>query len=167
LHPIRRSFGDYTATIPGARGDILKFEWRKPCPVKMWKSARNGRTACGIAVRMDAPKEGAYLTPMETALMALAGCTGMDVISILGKKRQSVQAMEIRLHGIRAEDHPRVYTGIEVEYVITGANVDPESVARSIELSMTKYCSVSAMFSKTAKIRTSFRILPAEENSRE
>jgi putative redox protein len=104
---------------------------------------------------------------METALMALAGCTGMDVISILEKKRQTVQAMEIRLHGVRAEDHPKVYTGIEVEYVITGTNVDPEAVSRSIELSMTKYCSVGGMLSKTAQIRTSFRILPAGKATHE
>ena len=121
----------------------------------------------GVAVRMDPPAEGATLTPMETALMALAGCTGMDVISILKKKQQTVQAMEIRLHGVRAQDHPRVYTGIELEYVITGANVDPEAVSRSIELSMTKYCSVGGMLSKTASIRTSFRILPAETATHE
>ncbi len=121
--------------------------------------------AQGIAVRMDPPSDGAYLTPMELLLMALAGCTGMDVADILRKKRQPVDSMEIRVRGTRAEDHPRVYTAIELEYILSGADLSPEAVARSIELSMKKYCSVSGMLERSVSIRTSFRIVAGKGGS--
>jgi putative redox protein len=112
---------------------------------------------------MDAHSENPSLTPMELVLMALAGCTGMDTADILRKKRQKVDSMEIRVRGTRTEDHPKVYTGIEVEYVVTGANVDSEAVARSIDLSINKYCSVGAMLTPSVPIRTSFRVIASEE----
>jgi putative redox protein len=119
--------------------------------------------AQGVSVRMDAHSENPSLTPMELVLMALAGCTGMDTADILRKKRQKVDSMEIRVRGTRTEDHPKVYTGIEVEYVVTGANVDSEAVARSIDLSINKYCSVGAMLTPSVPIRTSFRVIASEE----
>ncbi len=121
--------------------------------------------AQGVSVRMDPPSEKAYLTPMEMVLMALAGCTGMDVASILEKKRQRVESMDIRVHGTRAEDHPRVYTQIELEYVLAGADLSAEAVARAIGLSMDKYCSVGGMLARSAPIRTSFRIVAGKEGS--
>jgi putative redox protein len=121
--------------------------------------------AQGIAVRMDPPSENPYLTPMELVLMALAGCTGMDVADILRKKKQTPESMEIRIRGVRSEDHPRVYTAIEVEYLLAGPDLTPDAVARSIELSTNKYCSVGGMLSRTAAIRTSFRIAGREEGS--
>ncbi len=119
--------------------------------------------AQGVSVRMDSSSENPSLTPMELVLMALAGCTGMDTADILRKKRQKVDSMEIRVRGTRTEDHPKVYTGIEVEYVVTGANVDSEAVARSIDLSINKYCSVGAMLTPSVPIRTSFRVIASEE----
>ncbi|OGO09828.1 MAG: hypothetical protein A3K46_02990 [Chloroflexi bacterium RBG_13_60_9] len=119
--------------------------------------------AQGVSVRMDSPSENPYLTPMELVLMALAGCTGMDAADILRKKRQEVDSMEIRVRGTRAEDHPRVYAGIEIEYAVSGANLTEEAVARSIELSMTKYCSVGAMLAPSVPIKTSFRIVAGGE----
>jgi len=119
--------------------------------------------AQGVSVRMDAHSENPSLTPMELVLMALAGCTGMDTADILRKKRQKVDSMEIRVRGTRTEDHPKVYTGIEVEYVVTGANVDSEAVARSIDLSINKYCSVGAMLTPSVPIKTSFRVIASEE----
>jgi putative redox protein len=118
--------------------------------------------AQGVSVRMDSPSENPSLTPMELVLMALAGCTGMDVADILRKKRQDVDAMEIQVRGTRAEDHPRVYTGIELEYVVSGTGVSEEAVARSIELSMDKYCSVGAMLTPSVPVKTSYRIVPGE-----
>jgi putative redox protein len=117
----------------------------------------------GVSVRMDQPSDSAFLTPMEMVLMALAGCTGMDVADILRKKRQAPESMEIRVRGTRAENHPRVYTGIEVEYILSGTGLLPEAVARSIELSMTKYCSVGGMLERSVPIRTSFRIVAGKE----
>lgn len=97
-------------------------------------------------------------TPMETVLMALGACTGMDVISILRKKRQDVTRYEINLQGERAEDYPRVFTRITMEHVITGRNVSNQAVQRAVELSSEKYCSVFAMLRKTAQIDFSTRV---------
>ena len=85
----------------------------------------------------------------------------MDVISILEKKQQKVTGFEIKLHGDRAETHPKVYTDITVEYIVTGTNLDPEAVNRAVELSETKYCSVNAMLRKTANITTKVTIKEA------
>ncbi len=93
---------------------------------------------------------------MELLLLALGGCTGMDVISILRKKRQDISGLEIRVRGIRAPEHPRRYEEIEVEFVVRGRNVSEAAVARSIELSHGKYCGVTATLD--APVRTSYRI---------
>ena len=96
--------------------------------------------------------------PMQLLLMGLCGCTGMDVVSILQKKRQSFTRLQVNATAERAGEHPRVYTQIHLEFVVTGDGVDPAAVERSIELSETKYCSATAMLEKTAEITTSFRI---------
>jgi len=90
--------------------------------------------------------------PMELIAIGLAGCTGMDVISILKKKQQDVVSFEVAVHGERAEEHPRVYTHITIEYILTGHAIDPAAAKRAVELSETKYCSAQAMLSKAAKI---------------
>jgi putative redox protein len=97
--------------------------------------------------------------PMELLLVGLAGCTGMDVISILQKKRQPLTGLETRVTAERAEEHPRVYTQIHVEYVVKGQGVKPEAVERAIELSETKYCSAMTMLRQAAEITTSYRIV--------
>jgi putative redox protein len=104
---------------------------------------------------------------MEVVLMALAGCTGMDIVSILEKKRQPADSIEISVHGTRAEDHPRIYTAIEIEYVLAGPLLTGEAVSRAIELSITKYCSVGGMLAKSASLRTTFRIVPAGKPTHE
>lgn len=96
--------------------------------------------------------------PIELLLTALAGCTGMDVLSILQKKREPLEAFEVEVEGVRAEDHPKVYVEIDVVYRVTG-NVKRESVERAIELSRDKYCGVSAMLSEIAKINHRYEIL--------
>ncbi|MFW6135833.1 MAG: OsmC family protein [Chloroflexota bacterium] len=107
----------------------------------------------------DEDREDTGPHPMQLVLMGLCSCTGMDVISILKKKRQSFTGLQVNATAERAEDRPRVYTQIHLEFVVTGDDVDPEAVERSIELSQTKYCSASAMLSKTADITTSYRIV--------
>lgn len=97
---------------------------------------------------------------VQLLLIGLCGCTGMDVVSILQKKRQPLKGLQVKATAERAEEHPRVYTNIHLEFVVTGEDVDPEAVARSIELSQTKYCPASAMLSKAAEITTSYRIVP-------
>lgn len=115
----------------------------------------------GFPVVMDGDSK-AGVSPMEMLVMGLAGCTGADVIDILRKKRQDVTALEIRVTGQRADEHPRRYTAIEVIYTVTGHGVDPEAVRRSIELSETKYCSVSATLREAAPITSRYEIREAE-----
>ena len=100
--------------------------------------------------------------PMEMLLVALASCAGMDINSILRKKRQEITAYELRVQGMRAEEHPKVFLDITVEHIFTGHNIRPEAVERAIEFTEDRYCGASAMLGKTATIKNTFRIL--EEN---
>jgi len=100
--------------------------------------------------------------PMELILIGLAGCTAMDVISILSKKRQDITDFEVRVHGERAEDHPRVFTEASIEYQVTGRGVDEAAVVRAIELSATRYCPAQAMFSKLMPIELKYLIYEDE-----
>jgi putative redox protein len=90
--------------------------------------------------------------PMELIGIGLAGCTGMDVISILQKKQQRVTNFEVQVHAEKSTEHPKVFTRIEVEYVVTGDNIDRSAVERAVELSVTKYCPAQAMLSKAVPI---------------
>ena len=99
--------------------------------------------------------------PLELLAIGLAGCTAMDVISILRKKQQDVTAFEVKVHADRASEHPHVFTHVWVEYVITGRQVDPKAVDRAVELSVTKYCPAQAMLSKAVPIEHKITILPA------
>ncbi len=101
--------------------------------------------------------------PMELLLVGLAGCTGMDVISILRKKRQLVTAYEVHVTGVRAEDHPMVFVEITVEHIVTGHRIQPEAVARAIELSEERYCGAGAMLGKVARLTHTYRIVEAVE----
>ena len=101
-------------------------------------------------------------SPMELILAGLAGCTGADVIDILRKKRQDVTAFEVRVFGDRTEEHPRVYTQIEILFIVTGRKIDPEAVRRAVELSENKYCSVSAMLRATAQLACRYEIREAD-----
>ncbi len=115
------------------------------------------------AVVMDAPaSNGGGNTgsrPMELLLMAFGGCSGMDVISILRKKKQIVSKFETNVTGGMAEGYPHIYTALHIEYVVTGKNISEESVKRAIELSLEKYCSVGATLGKAAKITHSYKII--------
>lgn len=97
-------------------------------------------------------------TPKELLMFAVGGCTAMDVIPIMKKKRVPFTDFEINITGNAQEEHPQVFTGLHVEYVVYGEGINPEDVERAIELSTTKYCSVHAMLSKGVKMTHSFRI---------
>ncbi len=107
----------------------------------------------------DEDREETGPRPVRLLLMGLCGCTGMDVISIMQKKRQPFTGLKVKATAERAEEHPKVYTEIHLEFVVTGKGVDPQAVERSIELSQTKYCPASAMLSKAVEITTSYRIV--------
>ena len=117
----------------------------------------------GHIVNLDASVEhgGADLgfRPMELLLVGLAGCTAMDVISILRKKRQDVRGYTVAVSGVRAETDPMVFTEITVEHRVFGHEIDPEAVRRAIELSESRYCGAGAMLGKTARLTHTYRIL--------
>lgn len=121
----------------------------------------------GHHVTLDAAEHGggqnAGFRPMEMLLVGLGGCTGMDVISILRKKRQQVTGYEVHVSGIRAEDHPMVFVEITVEHIVTGHDVQPEAVERAIQLSKERYCGAGAMLGKVAHLTHTFRIVEAAE----
>ena len=131
--------------------------------VAVWKSGTAFEITAGSGAAMVSDGDAkAGMSPVEMLLAALVGCSGADVIDILRKKRQQVTKFELRVFGERTGEHPRTYTQIDLTYVVTGHGIDPSAVRRAIELSEGKYCSVSAMLCKTAKITTKFEVHEAE-----
>jgi putative redox protein len=124
-----------------------------------------GTASSGHTLMLDSAVEhggeDAGFRPLELLLVGMAGCTAMDVISILSKKRLNVVSFEVNVRGERADEHPRIYTDIAVEYVVRGTDIPAEAVERAIALSEEKYCSAAAMLRKAAKITSSYRIEPA------
>jgi putative redox protein len=116
----------------------------------------------GATITLDTLPEhggaGRGPSPMETVLLALGGCTGMDVVSVLQKMRAPLEGVEIRISADRASEHPRVFTKIHLEYVFTGRGLTADQVKRAVELSQEKYCSVSAMLRTAAELTYSWRI---------
>lgn len=96
--------------------------------------------------------------PIELLVTGLAGCTAMDVISILTKKRQRVTAFEVVVHAERAEEHPKVITSAAIEYTVSGHAVEEAALVRSIELSATRYCPGIAMFRQVFPMRFIYHI---------
>jgi len=113
-------------------------------------------------VMMDGPESvggtNAGSRPKELLLLALAGCTASDVTSILRKKRVPLQEFEMNITGQEVEEHPKAFSSIHLEYVFFGEGIQAADVERAIELSSSKYCSVSAMLRATVKITHSYRI---------
>jgi len=131
--------------------------------VAVWKggTAFDITTGSGDTVVTDGDAQ-VGMSPMEMVLAALIGCTGADVTEILRKKRQDVSRLEIRVFGDLSETHPRVYTEIKLNFIVTGHGVDPDAVRRAIQLSEEKYCSISAMLQDTATIECKFEVHEAE-----
>ena len=111
----------------------------------------------GPAVVLDNPEGGGGATPMELLLISVAGCTGMDVVSIMKKKRANMTHFQVNISGDRADDHPMRYNHIRIEYVVSGKGIKPQDMERSIELSVTKYC--GAIASVNATVEHSYRII--------
>jgi putative redox protein len=122
-----------------------------------------GTSPGGHALVLDTDHErGSAPSPIELLLLALGSCTAVDVVSILKKKRQIVTDYRNRISGERREEFPRSFTKMHVHHIITGFSVDEASVARAIELSEEKYCSVAATLRPTVKITSSFEIIEGE-----
>jgi putative redox protein len=133
----------------------------------IWKQGMSfdGKAASGFTLPLGTDiasgGENDGFRPLELLGVGLAGCTGMDVISILKKKQQEVTAFEVKVHADRADEHPRVFTHMTVEYVVTGKSIDPTAVDRAVELSVTKYCSAMAMLKKAVEIEHKVTIIQA------
>lgn len=98
-------------------------------------------------------------TPGRLLLTALAGCTAMDIISILQKKKQEVTSFEVEVWGEQAPEHPKRYVKMRVNYKVQGRDIDPQAVARAIELSEEKYCVVRATLTPQVEISSSYQVL--------
>jgi len=119
-----------------------------------------GTPPSGHAQVMDSKGDRhAATTPLEMLLVAVAGCTAMDVISILLKKRQDVTDYNVQIEGTRAAEHPRKFLTFHINHIVHGRNISQKAVEGAIELSDTKYCSVAATVRPTATITTSFEII--------
>jgi len=122
-----------------------------------------GKTDSNHWITMDGPEDfggsNAGIRPKELILISLAGCTGSDVASILQKKRVKLDGFEMNITADVAEEHPQVFTKINLEYVFYGKNLPIKEIERAIELSQTKYCSVTAMLQKAMPIEHSYRIV--------
>jgi putative redox protein len=105
------------------------------------------------------------ISPMELLLLGLAGCTGMDIVSILQKKRVRLSAFKIKVIGRRAGTYPMIWTEILVDYLLWGEEIKPKDVEQAIRLSEKKYCSVSIMLGKSAKITSEHHILKPGESA--
>jgi putative redox protein len=122
-----------------------------------------GKTDSNNWITMDGPENfggsNAGIRPKELLLLSLGGCTGSDVASILSKKKMKLDNFEINISAEMAETHPQVYTKIHLEYVFYGKNLQHKDVERAIELSLSTYCSVTAMLQKAMPIEHSYRIV--------
>lgn len=107
------------------------------------------------------PEDGVGMKPSELLLVAIGGCTGYDVVNILGKKRQKLTGLKIEVSGEQDADPPWRYNKIHIHYVVTGHNLNPDAVEQAIKLSEEKYCSVSATVSKAAEITYDFVVIDA------
>lgn len=148
----RRSFGGEV--------DVIKTRWTGG---KQWTGWDDRGHGIVMDTPLDAGGTGTGLRPVELLLMGLAGCTGIDVESILRKKREDVRGIEVNVTGTpRLDDWPHYYERIEVEYVVTGVGVKPASVERAIELSETKYCSVKGCLGPQCVVSWTYRIIEFE-----
>ncbi len=124
----------------------------------------NGLTPSGHLVTIDTDRDrNSAPSPMELLLIALGSCTGVDVVSILKKKREILTDYRVEVRGERRAEHPRSYQRMAVHHIVTGHNISERSVAQAIDLSEQKYCSVAATFRPTAEIVSTFEIIEASE----
>ena len=121
-----------------------------------------GESASGHGIVMDGPEEiGGHnlgVRPMEMLLLGMGGCTTVDVISILKKMREDVVDCRCEVSGVRADEHPKIFTDIHIHFISSGNNLDEKKVEKAITLSAERYCSASLMLGKAAKVTHDFEI---------
>ena len=148
LDPIDRTAYDAAARL--SMVDTSKMAFTGHAPSSHMVLIDSGRDVGG---------EDSGPEPLELLLLALGSCTGMDVVSILRKKRQKVTHYSVNVYANLAKEYPKTYTEILVEHVVGGDEVDPAAVARSLELSITKYCPVHALLARATRVEHLYRIL--------
>jgi len=135
-----------------------------------WKGnmAFVGKSDSDFPVQIDADTtvggEGNGARPMELIALGLAGCTAMDVISVLQKKKQNVTRFDVDVDAARAEEHPKVFTNAVITYIVTGSNVEENALLRAIELSATRYCPAQSMLGQVFPIDLRYEIYEDEGN---
>ena len=136
-----------------------------------WKGRMSfeGASDSGFVQKMDADEmgggENSAARPMEFIALGLAGCTGMDVISILQKKKQAVTDFQVQIHARRVDEHPKVISSAVIEYLISGKDVEEAAVLRAIELSAEKYCPAQAMLGKAFPMQLVYKIFDEDGKS--
>ena len=127
-----------------------------------------GTPDSGFPVQMDAGAASGGsdngVRPMEMLALGLAGCTAMDVISILQKKQQNVTHFDVEVDAARAQEHPKVFTSTVITYIVTGVNVDENALLRAIELSATRYCPAQSMLSQVFPMDLRYELYEDEGN---
>jgi putative redox protein len=132
-----------------------------------WKGESTfiGENNSGGSVQMGVLEGKPGVGPMQLLLVAAAGCTGMDIVSILQKKRTTLTDMQVKVRGKRAADYPMIWTDIHITYLLWGEDLKPKDVEQAIQLSEEKYCSVGLMLRKSSQITSEYRILKPGENA--
>ncbi|MBG2874545.1 OsmC family protein [Proteus alimentorum] len=121
-----------------------------------------GESSSGHQIMMDGNSGDKAPSPMEMVLMAAGGCSAIDVVSILRKGRHQVTDCEVKLTSERREEAPRLFTDINLHFIVSGKELTDKIVERAVQLSAEKYCSVSLMLGKAANITHSFEIKDAD-----
>ncbi len=132
-----------------------------------WKKemAFVGQDASGTSLQMGSLDGKPGFSPMQLLLIAVAGCTGEDIVSILKKKRLALSDMQVRVRGKRATDYPKIWTDIHITYLVWGEAIQPRDVEQAIQLSEEKYCSVRLMLGKAARITSEYHLLQPSQSA--
>jgi len=126
-----------------------------------------GESESGHSVVMDGPPESGGrnlgVRPMEMVLLGMGGCTAFDVVLILQRQRQDITDCQVELSAERAEDVPKVFTKIHVHYIVKGNGLDEKKVARAVDMTADKYCSVSIMLAQSVEVSHDFEIVEDQD----
>lgn len=125
-----------------------------------------GESESGHSVVMDGPPDSGGrnlgVRPMEMVLLGMGGCTAFDTVLILQRQRQSITDCHVELSAERADKVPKVFTKIHVHYIVKGKNLDEKKVARAVEMTAEKYCSVSIMLAKSVDVTHDYEVIEEE-----
>ncbi|MBI4730739.1 MAG: OsmC family protein [Chloroflexi bacterium] len=133
--------------------------------IATWKGEMTfvGQNEAGGTVQMGTLNGKPGVGPMQLLLVGLAGCTGVDIVGILQKKRARLDDMQVKVRAKRASDYPMIWTNIHVTYLLWGEGIRPKDVEQAVQLSEEKYCSVGIMLGNSATITSEYKILKPGE----